>query len=321
MSTNNVIVRLQMLGAQASNAASNAAASSVRGIGRAADESGGTVGKFSASMDKLSGPLSAVGTATMALESGMAVAGTAAVGMGLKFNASMEQSQVAFTNLLGSSGEAKEMLDTLYNLAAKTPFEFPQLAQATQRLLGFGMAAKDVVPTMSAVGDAVAAAGGGAEQIDRVSTAMGQMQAKGKVSSEELLQLAESGVPALRILQDELGLTGQQLSKKLQAGAVDAKTGIDALVTGIEKRYGGMAQAPSKTFSGMMSTLKDNATQILGKVTLPLFNVLRDKVLPEVNKVTEAIGKWVDAGGIQHVMAAFSAGFSGKSASETAGFS
>jgi tape measure domain-containing protein len=126
--------------------------------------------------------------------------------MGVKFDAGMEQSKVAFTNLLGNADSAQKMLDNLYGIAAKTPFDFPQLRDSTQRLLGFGMAAKNVVPTMTAIGDAVAAAGGGSEQIDKISTAMGQIQAKGKVSTEELLQMAESGVPAMKILADQMGI-------------------------------------------------------------------------------------------------------------------
>jgi tape measure domain-containing protein len=309
MASNDVIVRLRMMGAAIFKSAADSAAKGVRGIGEAATDSGKAASRFSGLLDKASGPLTALGTLSTRAGVALGVAGGAAVGMGLKFNAGMEQSTVAFTNLLGNADEAQAMLDRLYKIAAKTPFEFPQLTQSTQRLLGFGMAAKDVIPTMQAVGDAVAAAGGGAEQIDRVSTALGQIQAKGKVSSEELLQLAESGVPALKILGDQLGLTGAQLSKKLQKGAVDAKTGIDALVTGIEKRYGGMAAAQSKTFSGMMSTLKDNATQILGEVTMPLFTFLRDKVLPTVNDVADAFGKWVKAGGIIKAMRDLQSGF------------
>lgn len=249
---------------------------------------------------------------------GAATAG--AVKVGIQFNANMEQSKVAFTNLLGSADEAQGMLDRLYDVAAKTPFEFPQLVQSTQRLLGFGMAAKDVEPTMRAVGDAVAGAGGGAEQIDRVSTALGQMQAKGKVSSEELMQMAESGVPALKILGDQLGLTGAQLSKKLQAGAISADKGIGALVSGMNKRYGGMAEAQSKTFNGMLSSLKDNVTQTLGVMTGPLFSALSSKVMPKVNEIAGAIQKWAKGGGVTVAVNALKAGFAGKGKTETAGY-
>jgi tape measure domain-containing protein len=320
MSSQDIIVRLRMLGAQAFNSAAKGASSAVRDIGQATEETSKKSKGFGNSLDRAGSALSGVWVMAGRAAAGLGAAGVAATGMGLKFNAGMEQSRVAFTNLLGSGEEANAMLDRLYKIAAHTPFEFPQLTQSTQRLLGFGMAAKDVIPTMSAVGDAVAAAGGGAEQIDRVSTALGQMQAKGKVSSEELLQLAESGVPALKILQDQLGLTGEELTKQLRDGAITADKGISALVRGMNKRYGGMAEAQSKTFSGMLSTLKDNATQLLGTVTLPLFTFLRDKVLPAVNRITEGISKWVKAGGIQQVTAALRAGLGGKTATETAGF-
>lgn len=310
-----------MIGAALFQSQAQAAAAGVRGIGDAADT---TAGKSK----RLNGALTSIGSATAkmgALASRGALAfgaaGVAAAGMGLKFDAGMEQSRVAFTNLLGNAADAQGMLDRLYKIAAKTPFEFPQLTQSTQRLLGFGMAAKDVIPTMQAVGDAVAAAGGGGEQIDRISTALGQIQAKGKVSSEELMQMAESGIPALKILGDQLGLTGQQLTDKLKKGAIDADTGIQALVAGIGKRYKGMAEAQSKTFSGMLSTLKDNAKQVLGAVMLPLFDVLRDKVLPQVNKVTEGISKWARSGGVTTAMNALRAGFTKGAGSATKGFS
>lgn len=301
-----------MLGASAFTASAKGAASAVRGIGNAADSTTKQGGKLSSALDKAGGALG--GVWTMAGRSGVALgaAGAAAVGMGLKFNAGMEQSRVAFTNLLGNSSEAEAMLDRLYKIAAKTPFEFPQLTSATQRLLGFGMAAKDVVPTMTAVGDAVAAAGGGGEQIDKISTALGQIQAKGKVSTEELMQMAESGVPAMKILADQMGITGAQLSDKLKAGAIDADKGIAALVTGMNKRYGGMAAAQSKTFSGMLSTLKDTGAQILGSVTEPLFNALRDKVLPKINEVGGAVQKWAKGGGMKTAMTALTQGFKGQ---------
>lgn len=320
MSSNDIVMRLRMMGAKAFESASKSASRSVRGIGEAATASNTATKKFSGVLDKAAGPLSTIGALSTNAAIGIGAAGTAAVGMGLKFNAGMEQSEVAFTNLLGSSEKAEKMLDRLYDISAKTPFEFPQLTKSTQRLLGFGMAAKDVIPTMTSIGDAVAGAGGGAQEIERVSTAFGQIQAKGKVSSEELLQLAESGVPAFKILGDQIGLTGEELSKKLKDGAIDAETGLSALVKGMNKRYGGMAAAQSKTFSGMLSTLKDTAAQVLGKVTMPLFEFLRDDLLPEVNKVADAIGKWANAGGIQQTISALRAGFGGKSASETAGY-
>lgn len=321
MASNDVIVRLRMLGAAAFKATADAAAGSVLGIGDAAETTAGKSKRLDGAMRSIGSASAAVGRVAIGAGGALAAAGGAAVAMGIKFDAGMEQSKVAFTNLLGGADEAQAMLDRLYSIAAKTPFEFPQLRDATQRLLGFGMAAKDVVPTMTAVGDAVAAAGGSAEQIDRVSTAIGQIQAKGKVSTEELLQMAESGVPAMALLADQLGITGAQLTEKLKKGAIDADTGIAALVKGMNKRYGGMAAAQSKTFSGLISTLKDNAAQTLGAVMMPLFDYLSKNVLPAVQKVSDSIAKWAKSGGVTSALNALRAGFTKGAGSATAGFS
>lgn len=306
-----------MTGQQAFQASAAASARSLGSIGKASLDSSKQLGSFSKSAQ---GHLSTLMGLAGRGVAGLGAAGVAAAGVGVKFNASMEQSRVAFTNLLGSSEEAQGMLDRLYKTAATTPFEFPQLVGATQKLLGFGMAAKDVEPAMTAVGDAVSAAGGGSEQIDKVATALGQIQAKGKVSTEELLQMAESGVPAMKLLADQLGMTGAELSDSLKAGSISADKGIAALVKGIEGRYGGMAAAQSKTFNGMLSTLKDNATQTLGVLTGPLFTALSSKVLPKVNEIAGAIQKWAKGGGPTAAINALKAGFAGKGASETAGY-
>ena len=290
MASNDVIVRLRMLGAAAFTGAAHAASTSVRGIGDAADSTSAKGGKLGGFMNKASGGLMAVGSMAATAGTALLGAGAAAGAMGIKFNAGMEQSKVAFTNLLGSGKEANAMLDQLYVLASKTPFEFPELTQATQKLLGFGMAAEDVIPTMTTVGDAVAGVGGGAAEIESVTRALGQIQAKGKVSSEELLQLAEAGVPAFKLLADQMGLTGAQLDKKLRAGAVSADEGLDALITGMDKKYGGMAKAQSKTFNGMLSSMKDSVVQQLGKITEPLFKLLTEEVFPVLNKALSGGG-------------------------------
>src|SRR6266571_1497474 len=79
----------------------------------------------------------------------------------------MEQSRVAFAGLLGSGQAADAMLRQLWNFAATTPFEFPELVQSTQQLLGMGFAARDVIPVLTAVGDAAAGVGRGKEGVDR----------------------------------------------------------------------------------------------------------------------------------------------------------
>lgn len=192
---------------------------------------------------------------------------------GFQFNAMKEQSQIAFTTMLGSGQAAQGMLDQLQAFAAKTPFEFPDLIRASQRMMAMGFASQEVIPTLTAVGDAVAALGGGQFEIDRVTTALGQMNAKGKTSAEEMMQLTEAGIPAWQMLADKIGVTVPEAMKMVTKGAVDARTTIDAVTEGIETRFGGMMAKQSLTFNGLLSNLKDNFTQLSGQVMQPFFDM------------------------------------------------
>lgn len=194
---------------------------------------------------------------------------------GINFNAMKEQANIAFTTMLGSGARAKSFLDDLQAFAAKTPFEFPDLVTASQRMLAMGFTAADVLPTLTAIGDAAAAMGGGAETIDRVTRALGQMQAKGKASAEEMLQLTEAGIPAWENLANKIGVSVPKAMEMVSKGVVSSRTVIDAQVEGINKKFGGMMDQQSRTFNGMLSNLRDTFTQAAGTVIEPFFNIAK----------------------------------------------
>lgn len=192
---------------------------------------------------------------------------------GIQFNNLKQQADIAFTTMLGSGEKAAAFMKDLQKFAASTPFEFPDLIQASQRLMAMGFSAEKVKPMLTAVGDAVAALGGGSEKIDRVTMALGQMQAKGKVSAEEMLQLTEAGIPAWELLANKIGVSIPEAQEKAKKGAIDTNTAITGIVDGLSERFGGMMDAQSKTWGGMVSTLSDSFTQLSGTVMQPFFDL------------------------------------------------
>lgn len=197
-----------------------------------------------------------------------------------------EQTQIAFETMLKSADKANKFLQEASTFANKTPFEFPELINSSKLLLAFGFDAKDVLNTLSTIGDAASGLGAGSEGIDRITRALGQMKAKGRVQAEELLQLQEMGVPANQILQEELGLTADQVANIGKEGIESGKA-IDALLRGMDKRYGGMMQNQSKTAKGMMSTIKDTLSNGLLR---PWGQGLWEGVKPGLEKITT----WID---------------------------
>jgi tape measure domain-containing protein len=226
------------------------------------------VSKFKSETESSLGGLGTLAKAGIAGLAGI----TAAVGIaGFKFDNMRQQSEIAFTTMLGDGQKAKAFLDNLQSFAAKTPFEFPELVTASQRLLAMGFNAEQVVPTLSAIGDAAAGLASGGEGISRMTTAMGQMLAKGKVSGEEMRQFAEAGVPAWDFLAKKIGVDIPTAMEMVSKGAVTGAVGVAAITEGMQKQFGGLMEQQSHTFGGLLSTFKDTFGIISGTIMQPFF--------------------------------------------------
>lgn len=197
---------------------------------------------------------------------GLAAVGAASV----KSAAELQSVTTAFTNMLGSAEKASAFVGDLQNFAAKTPFEFNQVSKAAQKFLAFGFTAEQVIPTLTAVGDAAAGVGLGAEGIDRITLSLGQMAAKSKVQSDEMLQLTEAGIPAWKMLADAIGVSVPEAMDRVSKGMVDAGTGISALVAGMESKFSGMMEQQSHTIAGTWSTMMDGLEQSAAQIGLKL---------------------------------------------------
>lgn len=195
---------------------------------------------------------------------GVGIAGAVAlIGVNsLKAAGEMQQVEAGFTSMLGSADAAQAKIKEIQEFAKNSPFDFKESAKGAQRLLAMGFAADQLLPTMKAVGNAVAAAGGGTEEFNGVLTALGQIQSKGKVSAEELMQMAERGIPVFQILEKQLGLTKDQLGNIGNEG-IQSEKGIAALVKGMQELAGGTGMTEQmKTIPGQISSLVDSFGQL-----------------------------------------------------------
>ena len=162
-----------------------------------------------------------------------------------------EQLQVRMEAVFGSSGAAKAALDWAVEFGAKTPLTLDQVASAMVKLKTFGFDPMD--GTLQKLGDAAFALG---TDFDGVVTALGQMQLKGKVSAEELMQLAERNVPVYEILRQKFNLTAEQLGNIGKVG-LDVNEAVKAIVDGLGTRFTGAMEKASGTAQGALSTIED----------------------------------------------------------------
>lgn len=207
----------------------------------------------------------------------------AAAKVGIQFNSMQEQAGVAFETLLGSGEKAQAFLVDLQQFAAKTPFELPGLINNARQLLGVGVAANKVIPTMNALGNAAGALGIDQERFNNILLATTQAMGKGKLQGEELMQMVENGIPVWQLLSKATGKSVTELQDLSSKGQLLAADTLPKLFDQMNKDYGGAMIKQSQTLSGMWSSLKDNTQILLGTAFKPLFN--------ETKNVTGALGE------------------------------
>lgn len=213
----------------------------------------------------------AIGSVTAALGAG-AVAG-------MKYNASIETYQTSFEVMTGSAEKAAEVIDRLKKVGAETPFELPELADTTQLLMNYGLTADEAMDKMMMLGDI---SQGSADKMSRIAMAYGQMSSAGKVQLEDVKQMIEAGFNPLQEISESTGESMSSLYDRISKGtlSVDEITASMERATSAGGKYYQSMQKQSQTFSGMISTLKDNAQQLLGDVVQPISDNMVSTLLP-----------------------------------------
>ncbi|UVK63537.1 tape measure protein [Arthrobacter phage Janeemi] len=214
---------------------------------------------------------------------------------GLETASFLEQAKISFQTLLGPGGDVQGFIKNLTTFAANTPFELPGLTDNARALLGVGIAAKDVIPTMTALGDAAGALGLSQDGLNSVVRAYTQINSKGKVSAEEMLQMAEAGIPAWPLLARAMGKTVPEVQKLSQDGKLLAKDVLPALNKEMEKEYGGSMAKQAKTLAGVWSTVKDTINMAMAQALQPLVPILTTILPPAAALLAGAIGGISDA--------------------------
>lgn len=189
-------------------------------------------------------------------------------------NASMEQTQVAFEHLLGGAKAAGKELSELQKIAADTPFEFPDLARAEQKFIAFQIPLKETHPLLLAIGDALSSLGENTPAtLDQVVQVFGQMNAAGKIQTQDLLQLTSVGINGFQLLADQMHKPVSVIKQMVTDGLIPADKGIEMLRKGMADTFGGGMAAQAGTWNGLMSTLSDTIGTMWRSFSGPTFKL------------------------------------------------
>ena len=190
-------------------------------------------------------------------------AGQLLVGGPLGLADQYSNSYIGFQTLFRSDRRAQKMMDDLDEFARTTPYKTANVIGQSQKMLAMGWDADRLIQDMRIIGDAAAATGKGDEGLERIVLSLAQIKSKGKLSTEELNQLAETGINAKAYVAQGLGYgtsdaAQQKLAKALQSGQIGGNAAVEMILAGMQRDYAGMMQTLSKeTAAGMMSNIQD----------------------------------------------------------------
>lgn len=178
-------------------------------------------------------------------------------GIAIKQSMKFERLKTSLKVLTGSAEAGAVAFENLSKFSAKTPFQLDELAKANNMLMGFGLSASQSLESLKLLGDIAAVSGG---DLNGITVAFGQAAAEGRLMTRDIMQLVNNGVPAYKLLAQEVGVSSAEIRKMASEG----KISFDILVGALQNATaeGGMfangMEVLSGTLGGVTSTLRDN---------------------------------------------------------------
>lgn len=223
--------------------------------------------------------------------------------IGLDYNKQIETYTTNFEVMMGDAEAAARKVEELKEMGAKTPFELGDLANATQTLLAFNVSADDSTGVLSRLGDISL---GNVQKLESLTRAYGKMNASQKVTLEDINMMIDAGFNPLLIVAEETGKTMTEVYDDISKGKVSFEQIEDAISKATSaggQFYQGMQKA-SQTTEGLISTLKDNATALVGEVYMPISEGLTKTVLPSAINAINTLSEAFKENGINGMIAA-----------------
>ena len=240
----------------------------------------------------------------------------------IKSASQIEDAVAGFTPLLKSAEKAEQLVKMLNETASTTPFVFKDISDTATRLLPtMNGDLEKTVETFRMLGDT---AGGNSQKLATITNGFTKAMMKGKVDLESLNMIAEAGVPIISEMATMLNVSTQELYSMISAGEITSDQLTETFQTMTSEGgifFNGMEIA-SKTFSGLVSTLKDNIGLWASAMGNELLDSVKDTVTgliemvksmetltaftDPLNKIIQSFNEWAfESGNLKNVLLGF----------------
>jgi len=185
---------------------------------------------------------------------------TAAITTGGEF----ERLNVQLKSVMGSAQGGEQAFAWIRRFTAETPYQLEDVTKGFVKLKAFGMDPMD--GAYQAIADAASKLGGSQETLGGIALAVGQAWTKQKLQGQEIMQLAERGVPVWDLLSKAMGKTAPELMAMSEAGELGRKE-IKLLLDEMGRWGDGASAAQMGTWTGMVSNAKDMVAEFYNEIS------------------------------------------------------
>lgn len=266
------------------------------------------------------GSMIATGLKATAVVGGtVAAAGIAgALHSGLSRLTAIDDAKFKLQGLGNSTEKVQSIMDNALAAVKGTAFGLDQAATTAASAVAAGIEPGDrLTQYLTLTADTAAIAG---TSLADMGAIFNKVQTSGKAFTGDLNMLADRGLPVFTWLQEEYKVSGEELSKMVEKGKVDAAT----FQRVIAERIGGAAQNMGGSIRGQLSNLKASYSRFGAELAGPIFAAVSpltiaftgafDKITASIKPYTEQltaiigpwatdlgnkITAWLDNGGIE----------------------
>jgi tape measure domain-containing protein len=249
---------------------------------------GGFMGGFMGGMGKLGGVVTALNQG-MQLLGGAASAALAPIKgiaeLGMSRAGAIEGAEATLKGLHHTGAEISSIMDSAKQSVLGTAYGLGDAGKVAASAVAAGIPqGKELTRYLTLTADAASITG---RSMSDMGAIFNKVAANGKMSAQEINQLADAGLPIRTLLADNLGLAVEEVNELVSAG----KVGVAELQAAIESGMGGAATQVTTFEAGV-----ENAKAALGRLGAAALGPLREigkdalaALIPMIDQITTSL--------------------------------
>ena len=207
--------------------------------------------------------------------------GKMAISGGIDRALNLENARAKLSTFTKSTEQLDEIMKNVGDSVDGTAFSMDSAATVAAGLFAAGIKEGDeMTRSLKLVADTAQVSG---RSMDDIGAIFNKVAANGKLTGEELNQLADSGIPVLQMLADSTGKSTEEVRTLVSAGQI----GFAEFSAAMEKGLGGAAQKAGMTFTSSLQNLKSAMSRVGAEIMTPLL----EGITPVMNSAKDMLKK------------------------------